>query len=234
MLETLKEAVLQANLELPRQGLVKFTWGNVSGVDRVKGLFVIKPSGVPYDGMKAGDMVVCDLEGKVVEGAWRPSSDTPTHAALYRAFPQLGAIVHTHSPQATAWAQAGMDIPLYGTTHADHFFGPVPCARSLTKEEIDGEYELSTGLVIIETIHARGIDPLHVPAILCANHGAFAWGKTPQDAAVHAGVLEEVARIATLTRLINPAVQAAPDALRDRHFYRKHGDKAYYGQGKGH
>ncbi|HSK69271.1 MAG TPA: L-ribulose-5-phosphate 4-epimerase [Candidatus Limnocylindria bacterium] len=233
MLEALREAVLLANLDLPRQGLVKFTWGNVSGRDPESGLMVIKPSGVAYDGMTARDMVVCDLDGKVVEGGWRPSSDTPTHAALYRAFPEIMAIVHTHSAYATAWAQAGMDIPLFGTTHADHFSGPIPCARALTDEEIAGDYELNTGLVIIETLRARGIHPLHVPAMLCAFHGAFAWGASPREAAVNAAVLEEVAHIAMLTRQVSPGAAPAPDALSRKHFLRKHGENAYYGQDKG-
>ena len=232
MLTALKEAVFQANLELPRQGLVKYTWGNVSAKDESTGLVVIKPSGVPYEAMRAEDMVVCDLTGKVVEGRWRPSSDTPTHVILDKTFPEIGGIVHTHSPEATAWAQAGMDIPLYGTTHADHFFGPVPCARRLTDAEIHGDYELNTGLVMIETVRARGLNVLHVPAMLCFSHGAFAWGKDAAAAVMNAGVLEEVARIAAKTRLINPAVTPAADAIRDKHFYRKHGENAYYGQDK--
>ena len=232
MLEQLKQKVLWANLELPRLGLVKYTWGNVSARDPGKGYIVIKPSGVPYETMRAEDMVVLDMEGAAVEGGLRPSSDAPTHLALYRAYLQLGGIVHTHSPEATAWAQAGMDIPLYGTTHADHFAGAIPCARELTKEEIEGAYELNTGLVMIETITRRGIDPLHIPAMLCTSHGAFAWGADVDAAVMNAGVLEEVARMARWTRAINPAVQPAADALRDKHFFRKHGAGAYYGQEK--
>jgi len=230
MLTALKEAVLQANLELPRQGLVKYTWGNVSARDEGTGLVVIKPSGIAYEAMRPEDMVVCDLSGKVMEGRWRPSSDTPTHLVLYRTFPEIGGIVHTHSPEATAWAQAGMDIPLYGTTHADHFSGPVPCARKLTDDEIAGDYELNTGLVMIETIRERNINVLHIPAMLCFSHGVFAWGKDAALAVMNAGVLEEVARIALKTRLIHPGVQPAADAIRDKHFQRKHGENAYYGQ----
>lgn len=232
MLNELKERVLAANLKLPRQGLVKYTWGNVSARDAATGLVVIKPSGVSYDTMKAGDMVVLDMEGKAVEGSLRPSSDAPTHLEMYRAFPEIGGIVHTHSPEATAWAQAGMDLPLYGTTHADHFAGAIPCARALSAQEINGAYEKNTGLVMIETIRERGINVLHIPAMLCWSHGAFAWGKDVEDAVMNAGVLEEVARMARWTRQINPAVPPAADALRDKHFYRKHGAGAYYGQEK--
>ena len=230
MLAALKEAVFQANLELPRQGLVKFTWGNVSGRDQGTGMIVIKPSGIPYADMRVEDMVVCDAAGKVVEGRRRPSSDTPTHLTLYQAFPHLGGIVHTHSPEATAWAQAGMDIPLYGTTHADYFHGTVPCARPLSDEEIAEDYERNTGLVMIETIRERGLNPAHVPAMLCYSHGAFAWGKDAAEAVYHAGVLEELARLARYTRQINPQVQPAAIAMQDKHFYRKHGEQAYYGQ----
>ena len=232
MLSVLRESVLQANLELSRRKLVKYTWGNVSARDGETGLVVIKPSGLAYEAMKAEDMVVCDLSGKVVEGRWNPSSDTPTHLILYKTFPEIGGIAHTHSPDATAWAQAGRDIPLYGTTHADHFFGPVPCARRLTDEEIAGDYELNTGLVMIDTINRRNLNVLHVPAMLCFSHGAFAWGKTAAQAVMNAGVLEEVAGMALKTQLINPQVQPAADAIRDKHFYRKHGEHAYYGQKK--
>lgn len=232
MVKELKKQVLLANLALPEQGLVKYTWGNVSARDPETGLVVIKPSGVPYEDMTEDDMVVLDMDGQVVQGSLRPSSDAPTHLALYQAFPQIGSIVHTHSPEATAWAQAGMDIPLYGTTHADHFADAIPCARPLTAEEINGEYEKNTGLVMIETIKARDIDVMHVPAMLCASHGCFTWGKDAMDAVMNAGVLEEVARMARLTRLINPQVKPAADALRDKHFYRKHGANAYYGQAK--
>ncbi len=231
-MKKLKQAVFEANMELPRRKLITYTWGNVSARDPKTGNIVIKPSGVDYDGMKAEDMVVCDAEGKVIEGDYRPSSDTPTHVELYKRYPQIGGIVHTHSPEATAWAQACREIPLYGTTHADYFFGPVPCARGLTDEEINGAYEKNTGLVIIETIEERGIDPMHVPGILCANHGVFTWGKDAAEAVHNAVVLEELARMAARTEQLRPMAPPAPDALRDRHFYRKHGANAYYGQGK--
>lgn len=230
MLEQLKIAVLNANLELPRLGLVKYTWGNASARDPETGLIVIKPSGVAYETMRADDMVVMDSDGKRVEGRLKPSSDAPTHLVLYKAFPEIGGIVHTHSAEATAWAQAGQDLPLYGTTHADHFAGAIPCARALTAEEIAGEYERNTGLVMVETIRERGINALHIPAMLCCSHGAFTWGRNMQEAVMNAGVLEEVARMARWTRQINPDIQPAADALRDRHFYRKHGENAYYGQ----
>ena len=230
MLKELKERVLAANLELPRQGLIKYTWGNVSARDAATGLVVIKPSGVSYDIMKAEDMVVMDMAGKVAEGSLRPSSDAPTHLEMYRAFPEIGGIVHTHSPEATAWAQAGMDVPLYGTTHADHFAGAIPCARPLSAQEINGAYEKNTGLVMIETIRERGINVLHIPAMLCRSHGAFSWGKDVEDAVMNAVVLEEVARLARWTRQINPAVPPAAEELRDKHFCRKHGKNAYYGQ----
>lgn len=230
MLKELKELVLEANLALPGMGLVKFTWGNASARDPQTGHVVIKPSGVPYEKMTSGDMVVLDMTGQIVEGSLRPSSDTPTHLVLYRAFPEIGSIVHTHSTEATAWAQACQDIPLYGTTHADHFAGAIPCARHLSAEETAGDYEANTGHVMVETLRTRGIDPSHIPAMLCSSHGAFAWGKDARDAVMNAGVLEEVARLARLTRLINPSVQPAPDSLRDKHFYRKHGKDAYYGQ----
>ena len=231
MLEELKQKVFEANMELPRRGLVTYTWGNVSGIDRAGGYIVIKPSGVDYETMKPEDMVVVDMDGNRVEGKYKPSSDTPTHIELYRRYGAMGGIVHTHSPEATAWAQAGRSIPLYGTTHADYFYGPIPCARGLTKQEIEGEYEKNTGLVIIETFDARGIDPMHTPAVLCQNHGPFAWGTDPADAVYHAVVLEEVARMATRSEQINPRLESAPDYLRDKHFYRKHGPNAYYGQG---
>ena len=230
MLEELKEKVLQANLELPKRGLITYTWGNVSGIDREKGLVVIKPSGVSYDGMKASDMVVLDLDGNRVEGTLNPSSDTPTHLELYKKYPDLGGVVHTHSTSATSWAQAGRDIPLYGTTHADYFFGDIPCARSLTKEEIEGEYEKNTGLVIIETLEERNVNPVYTPGILVKNHGVFTWGKDADEAVHNAVVLEEVAKMATFTEVINKDADKAPDYLRDKHFYRKHGENAYYGQ----
>ena len=230
MLEALKQQVYEANMELPRQGLVTYTWGNVSGIDREKGLFVIKPSGVEYDELTPAMLVVMDLNGNRVEGDLNPSSDTKTHLELYKAFPKIGGVVHTHSPWATSWAQAGRSIPLYGTTHADYFFGEIPCARSLTPEEIDAAYEQNTGLVIIETFEERGLNPMHTPGVLCKNHGPFTWGKDAAEAVHNAVVLEEVAKMATRTELINPKVQPAPDCIRDKHFYRKHGANAYYGQ----
>ena len=230
MLEALKQEVYEANMELPRRGLVTYTWGNVSGIDREKGLFVIKPSVVDYDKLTADDMVVMDLEGNRVEGRYTPSSDTATHLELYKAFPALGGIVHTHSPHATAWAQAGRALPCYGTTHADYFYGDIPCARCLTKEEIDEAYEKNTGLVIIETFRALGIDPVHVPAVLCKHHGPFTWGKNAAEAVHNAVVLEEVAKMALMTEIINPRVERAPQCMQDKHFLRKHGPNAYYGQ----
>ena len=230
MLEFLKQAVYEANMELPRRGLVTYTWGNVSGIDREAGLFVIKPSGVDYEKLCPDDMVVIDMEGNRVEGKYKPSSDTATHLELYKAFPELGGVVHTHSPWATSWAQAGRDIPCYGTTHADYMYGPIPCARSLTPEEINGEYEKNTGLVIIETFKERGINPVYVPAVLCTNHGPFTWGKDASEAVHNAVVLEEVAKMACRCELINPQVKPAPQELQDKHYYRKHGANAYYGQ----
>lgn len=229
MLEQLKSEVYEANMELPRRGLVTYTWGNVSGIDRASGLFVIKPSGVDYDRLGPEDMVVMDLEGRQVEGTMRPSSDTPTHLELYKAFPQLGGIVHTHSTMATSWAQAGRALPCYGTTHADYFYGEIPCARNLTAEEIEEAYEKNTGLVIIETL--QGKNPMHIPGILCKNHGPFTWGKDAHEAVHNAVVLEEVAKMATRCELINPDVKPAPQELQDKHYYRKHGANAYYGQG---
>lgn len=230
MLEELKKQVYLANMELPKRKLVTFTWGNVSGIDREKGLIVIKPSGVEYDVMTPDDMVVLDLDGNKVEGKLKPSSDTPTHIELYKAFPDIGGVVHTHSPEATSWAQAGRDIPLYGTTHADYFYGPIPCARSLTQEEIEGEYEKNTGLVIIETFRERQIDPNYTPGVLCTNHGVFSWGKDAHEAVHNSVVMEEVAKMALRTEIIKPGVSTAPDHLRDKHFFRKHGANAYYGQ----
>ena len=230
MLEQLKKEVYEANMELPRRGLITYTWGNVSGRDAETGYFVIKPSGVDYDKLTPDDMVVVDLNGKVIEGKYRPSSDTPTHIELYKKYPEIGGIVHTHSPEATSWAQAGRSIPLYGTTHADYFYGPIPCARSLTKEEIEGEYERNTGLVIIETFEENGINPVYTPGVLCCNHGPFTWGKDAAEAVHNAVVLEEVAKMATKTEQINPRVTPAPDTIRDKHFFRKHGANAYYGQ----
>lgn len=231
MLEKLREQVYEANLELPRRGLVTYTWGNVSGIDRERGLVVIKPSGVEYDALRPEDLVVVSLEsGERVEGTLNPSSDTPTHLELYRAFPALGGVVHTHSTHAVAWAQARMDLICYGTTHADYFYGAVPCTRELTAEEIDAGYEANTGKVIVETFREQGLDPVHVPAVLCASHGPFAWGKDPAQAVYHAAVLEEVARMALLTRMLSPAAEAAPQRVQNKHFLRKHGPSAYYGQ----
>ena len=230
MLEELKIKVFEANMELPKRNLVTYTWGNVSGIDREAGLFVIKPSGVDYDIMTPDDMVVMDLEGNRVEGKYKPSSDTPTHLELYKRYEEIGGIVHTHSPEATSWAQAGRGIPLYGTTHADYFYGEIPCARSLTPEEIDEAYEKNTGLVIIETFDERGLNPMYTPGVLCTNHGPFTWGKDAAEAVHNAVVLEEVAKMALKTELINPNVKTAPDCIRDKHFFRKHGENAYYGQ----
>jgi len=230
LLEQLKQQVYEANMELPRRGLVTYTWGNVSGFDRETGYFAIKPSGVDYDDLKPEDMVVMDLEGNQIEGKYRPSSDTATHIELYKAFKDqgIGGIVHTHSPWATQWAQAGRSLPSYGTTPADYFYGDIPCARSLTKEEIDEAYEKNTGLVIIETFADR--NPVYVPGVLCTNHGPFAWGKDAKEAVHNAVVLEECAKMAYFTECINPRVQPIPQALMDKHFLRKHGENAYYGQ----
>ena len=228
MLLQLKQAVWEANLDLPKYGLVTFTWGNVSGIDREQGLVVIKPSGVPYEELKPEDLVVVDLEGNIVEGKLRPSSDTPTHLVLYKAFPQIGGIVHTHSPWATSWAQAGKGIPALGTTHADYFYGEVPCTRAMTEAEIQGAYELETGNVIVETF--RGRDPLQVPGVLVHSHAPFNWGKDPHQAVHNAVVLEEVAKIGYHTIAINTHVPSMDQTLLDRHFLRKHGANAYYGQ----
>ena len=233
MLETLKKQVWEANLLLPKYGLVTFTWGNVSGVDRSRRLMVIKPSGVDYEDLRPEDMVAVDLEsGRVVEGSLNPSSDTRTHLELYRAFPALGGVVHTHSPAAVAWAQAGRDIPCYGTTHADYFYGPVPCARQLTQAEIDEDYEKNTGAVIAETFRARGLDPAQVPGVICSSHGPFTWGTDAAQAVYHAVVLEEVAKMAILTREVDPSAAPAPRHVQDKHFLRKHGPNAYYGQNR--
>ena len=230
MLEALKQAVYDANMALPRLGLVTFTWGNVSGIDREQGLVVIKPSGVRYDALTPDHLVVLDLDGAVVEGTLNPSSDTRTHLQLYRAFPQLGGVVHTHSPYAVGWAQAGEDIPCYGTTHADYFYGPVPCARHLTQAELHEDYEKNTGVVIIEEFARRGLDPVAVPGVICHSHGPFAWGKDAAQAVYHAAVLEEVAKMAAFTRMVNPNAAPAPQYLADKHYLRKHGPNAYYGQ----
>ena len=229
MLEELKQLVYEANLELPKRSLVTYTWGNVSAIDRTTGHVVIKPSGVDYEVMKSEDMVVLDLEGNRVEGKYNPSSDTPTHLELYKRYPEIGGIVHTHSTWATSWAQAGRAIPCYGTTHADYFYGEIPCARSLTKEEIESSYEKNTGLVIIETLKEK--NPMEAPGILCTNHGPFTWGKNAAEAVHNAVVLEEVAKMAFRTEQLYPGVAAAPQVLQDKHYYRKHGANAYYGQG---
>jgi L-ribulose-5-phosphate 4-epimerase len=230
MLEQLKEIVYQANMELPKRELVTFTWGNVSGIDRDGGYMVIKPSGVDYDKLKSEDMVVVDLMGNRVEGRYNPSSDTATHLELYKKYPELGGIVHTHSTWATSWAQAGRSIPLYGTTHADYFYGPIPCARSLTKEEIEGEYEKNTAFVIIETLLKDKINPMSMPGILCTNHGPFTWGNYAFEAVHNAVVLEEVAKMACYSELINKQITPAPQTIADKHYLRKHGENAYYGQ----
>ena len=232
MLKKLKHAVYEAHMELPHRGLVTYTWGNVSGIDRERGLVVIKPSGVSYDELTPDDLVVLDLDGKVVDGKLNPSSDTKTHLELYKAFPEIGGIVHTHSPYAVGWAQAGRDIPAYGTTHADYFYGPVPCCRSLTEQEVEEDYERNTGLVIVETFRQRELDPVHVPGAICRNHGPFTWGKDAAQAVYHAVVLEEVAKMAVYTTQIAPDAQPAPQYVLDKHFLRKHGPNAYYGQKK--
>ncbi len=229
MLEELKEQVCQANLDLVKEGLVIQTWGNASGIDRGQGLVVIKPSGVPYDGMRADQMVVVSLEtGKVVEGDLRPSSDTPTHLVLYRAFAGIGGIVHTHSLYATAWAQAKKPIPAFGTTQADYWYGAVPCTRLMTPAEIAADYEVETGNVIVETF--KNLDPVQLPAVLVASHGPFAWGKDAHAAVHNAAVLEYIARLAAETLQIAPDTKAMQQELLDKHFLRKHGPKAYYGQ----
>lgn len=230
MLEELKKKVYEANMLLPKYGLVTFTWGNVSQIDRESGLFVIKPSGVDYDKLTPEDMVVMDLDGNKVEGKFKPSSDTPTHLELYKAFPEIGGIVHTHSSYATSWAQAGRSIPCYGTTHADYIYGEVPCVRCLTKEEIDSAYETNTGLLIIGEFRKMNRDVMAVPCVLCKNHGPFAWGKDANEAVHNAVVLEEVAKMAYRCETINPDVKPAPQELQDKHYYRKHGANAYYGQ----
>jgi len=230
LLAKLREEVLEANLDLVRRGLVFSTFGNASGVSREEGLIVIKPSGVPYDSMKPSDLVVSDLHGKIVEGNLRPSSDLPTHAALYRAFPTIGGIAHTHSEYATAWAQARQSIPCFGTTHADYFHGPIPLADFMTDEEINGEYEANTGAAIIRAFSQQTIDPLAIPAVLVPNHGPFAWGLDARKAAENAWMLETVARLAYLTVGLNTNADPVGKTLHDRHFLRKHGKNAYYGQ----
>lgn len=233
MLEQLKQQVLDANLALPKHHLVTFTWGNVSAIDRESGRVVIKPSGVEYEGMQAEDMVVVDLaSGHVVEGNKKPSSDTATHLALYRAFPHIGGIVHTHSRHATIWSQAGLDLPAWGTTHADYFYGTIPCTRLMNKDEIEGDYEHETGEVIIETFAQRDIDPMQVPAVLVHSHGPFAWGSNAADAVHNAVVLEECAYMGIFSRQLMPEIDSMQRALLDKHYLRKHGATAYYGQGK--
>jgi len=227
-MQQLKQQVFAANLDLPRYGLVTFTWGNVSAIDRTRGVVAIKPSGVDYETMTVDDIVVVDMQGHVVEGKLRPSSDTATHLALYRRYPSLGGVVHTHSTHATAWAQAGLAIPALGTTHADYFLGDIPCTRALTEEEVQGEYELNTGRVIIETLKSG--EPLHTPGVVVYQHGPFAWGKDAHDAVHNAVVMEEVARMAWIARSINPGLKPIDDYLMDKHFMRKHGSHAYYGQ----
>ncbi|MCP1226137.1 L-ribulose-5-phosphate 4-epimerase [Sebaldella sp. S0638] len=232
MLEELKERVYRANMELPEKGLILYTWGNVSGIDREKGLIVIKPSGVEYENMKASDMVVVDLEGNVAEGDLNPSSDTATHIELYKAFEEVGGIVHTHSTWATIWAQSGRDIKAYGTTHADYFYGSIPCTRKMTTEEIEGEYEKETGKVIVETYKERGLNPLYVPGVLVNSHGPFTWGKTPEEAVHNSVVLEEIGRMAASMEMFNSGKESMQQELLDKHFLRKHGANAYYGQKK--
>lgn len=227
-MQQLKQQVFEANMDLPRYGLVTFTWGNVSAIDRQRGLVVIKPSGIAYESMTVDDMSVVDLQGHVVEGRWRPSSDTATHLALYRRYPDLGGVVHTHSTHATAWAQAGLAILALGTTHADYFFGDIPCTRALSAQEVDEAYELNTGQVIIETLGEA--NPLHTPGIVVYQHGPFAWGKDAHEAVHNAVVMEEVARMAWIARGINPQLQPIDSWLMNKHFQRKHGPNAYYGQ----
>ena len=228
MLEELKQKVLKANLDLVKYGLVTFTWGNVSGIDRQKGLVVIKPSGVEYDGMTADDMVVVDLDGNVIEGKYKPSSDTPTHLVLYKAFKEIGGVVHTHSRMATSFAQAGRGIKAYGTTHGDYFYGEIPVTRKMTATEIGGEYEKETGNVIVETFKDKQY--ADIPAVLVHSHGPFAWGTDPDNAVHNAVVLEEVAHMAYNTEIINSEVKSMQQELLDKHYLRKHGKNAYYGQ----
>ena len=232
MLEELKQKVCQANLDLVRHGLVIFTWGNVSAIDRETGLVVIKPSGVSYDNMTPEDMVVVDLDGKVVEGELNPSSDTPTHVVLYKAFPNIGGVVHTHSTFATAFAQAGRDIPNIGTTHADYFYQDIPCTRDMTEAEVQGAYELETGNVIVdEFLNIRKINPDHTPGVLVKNHGPFSWGKDAATAVYNAKVMEQCAKMAFIALSVNPALTMNP-LLVEKHYQRKHGPNAYYGQKK--
>lgn len=230
MLEDLKQRVYEANMLLPRYGLVTFTWGNASEIDRELGIIAIKPSGVDYDQLTPEDMVLIDLDGNRVEGRYNPSSDTATHLELYKAFPQIGGVVHTHSSYATSWAQAGLSIPCYGTTHADYIYGEIPCVRNLTRNEIEEAYEKNTGILIVNEFQRMEKDVTAVPAVLCKNHGPFTWGKNAHEAVHNAVVLEEVAKMAYRARLINPDVIPAPQELQDKHYLRKHGKNAYYGQ----
>lgn len=231
-IEQLIKEVLKANLDLPRHNLVTFTWGNVSGIDRESGLVVIKPSGVPYEELDESCMVVLDLNGNVKQGSYKPSSDTATHLALYRRYEDIGGVVHTHSRWATSWAQACLDLPPFGTTHADYFYGAVPCTRQQTEDEIKGEYELNTGKVIIETFTDRGIAPTAVPGVLVGSHGPFSWGKNASEAVHNAVVLEECAMMGLNARMLNPQLGSIKQYLLDKHYLRKHGENAYYGQGK--
>lgn len=232
MLEDLKKKVYEANMDLVRHGLVIFTWGNVSGIDRERGLVVIKPSGVDYDTMTPDDMVVVDLHtDEVVEGSLRPSSDTPTHLVLYRAWPEIGGVVHTHSTYATAWAQAGIDLPNIGTTHADYFHNAIPCTADMTEAEVKGQYELETGNVIVNRFRLGAINPVHTPGVLVKNHGPFSWGKDPHEAVHNAVVMEQVAKMAFVAYSVNPRLTMNP-LLVEKHFSRKHGPNAYYGQKK--
>ena len=231
-MKKLKKEVYEANMEVQKQNLIKYTWGNVSGIDRSKGLFVIKPSGVAYEDLTPDMMVVCDLDGNVVEGNLNPSSDTQTHAVLYKHFDEIGGIVHTHSLWATVWAQAGLDVPVYGTTHADTFYGDIPCARFLTEEEILDAYEYETGKVIVEEFSKRKIKPMDIPAILLKGHGPFTWGKDSNEAVVNAVVLEEVCKMNYYTEKLNENVEKLPQRVLDKHYLRKHGKDAYYGQGR--
>ncbi|MCY1039499.1 L-ribulose-5-phosphate 4-epimerase [Staphylococcus nepalensis] len=230
MLETLKSEVYKANLELPQRGLIKYTWGNVSAFDKASQLFVIKPSGVNYDEMEPEDMVVCNLNCEVVEGKLKPSSDMPTHAVIYKKFDDIGSVVHTHSPWATTWSQSGLEVPAMGTTHADTFYGSIPCARFLTPEEINKNYEYETGNVIIETFKEKHINPHEVPAVLLRGHAPFVWGDDCQSAVMNAVVLEEICKMNIFTRQLNPFAQTLPQEILDKHFERKHGANAYYGQ----
>jgi L-ribulose-5-phosphate 4-epimerase len=230
MLEPLIQATMQANLDLPRHNLVVFTWGNVSAIDRSRGLVVIKPSGVPYEQLEARHMVILDLDGHVVQGTYKPSSDTATHLALYRQYPEIGGIVHTHSRWATTWAQACLDLPAFGTTHADYFYGDIPCTRQLTKAEIENDYELNTGKVIIETFTQRQLDPMAIPGVLVGSHGPFAWGTSASDAVHNAVVMEECAMMAINTRILQPDQPSIDQVLLNKHYLRKHGKNAYYGQ----